>query len=1118
MPLSFEDPSIVFDVKKGTILEASAGSGKTTILTERWLSSFLYLLVWENKSVSEVFHGIIALTFTKKAAAEMKHRIRQRFHELWELNELPEFLEQIKVYAGEYPLPLDQVIHKLNTQKSVIDDLLSSARIMTINAFIFYLLRAHPLEIQQDIGLNPEESGYDISVSEKETQIELIRKLIVGEYTSIYPFFQVGVQLLGLNLWIRFFEQIRYLISRFGEDAIMQGLQESHYLDYQQQINSAVQQEDSLSAIFALLKPSIDELIKALEQENNKKSLPQDSVNLYKTLVECTSHTLLKLFTKEVQYKMKEVKDEELNQLREFCFEQYQKLIDKLYGAVIPLIVPISQQCSIELKKRQSDQGEISFGDSEMVLLDLLKIPSFLYKVQSHLRFFFADEYQDTSDIQKQLFDMIINSNHITPFFVGDPKQSIYSFRNANVYIFEQTVREFLQKNYVHKFLNTNYRSASDHVNLVNFLFTDIFANSPLSYQHQISKNSDKGVFSYTLALGVENEQKSNTQEKLQHGYFEALVFIQDLLSKGVSPGEIMVLFRNRMSILEFYRFAKEHDPQLPLSSSVKNILWDSEYISPLVSFLKVLLLSHHDLTLVELLKTPIFRKTDVEINNLLLKAKAEQCSLFEVLEEKQLINEFLILRDRIPLEELISLLIKELHYEEYLDLISETGEARATLSLFIEEAQQLQENKEMTLSDFINVIENKKNSTEEAEFSGEEGKTLRLMTIHSSKGLESSYVIYVHKPKSKEEEAKYPLYLHKKVAFDLLGKGQVAKQLGEVYLQEFVEEEKRLAYVACTRAKKQFIFCALPTLVRSSSKVFVTHWESFLNKELIEKESFYASQKMDLSNYVLEKKSAQDYQEDLSTYYKQYDWLQKNQQTFIELPQFLSISLLLDAEFSPEKFQDKYLQRSFDLIESLRELAEEEFTLQVPSQQDIGSLVHKILQEFDCPPRDEVLTYLKLHFPEYTSVFPLAMSYAYGYWESSFFKELSQQADFSEKERQVLYLLPNDIMIRSVADLYVSSAMNKNTIVDYKLSVGKNIDRYHRQLSYYALLSEKSNHPVDEIVLFSLKEAKVYPLAWNRELTEKQFNNAVQKAMELLVGTSGQEVLTEEIVKETLF
>ncbi|MGL4677645.1 MAG: UvrD-helicase domain-containing protein [Brevinema sp.] len=1098
MPLSFEDPSIVFDVNQGIILEASAGSGKTTILTERWLASFLYLLVWEKYSVTEALQSMTALTFTKKAASEMKNRIRQRIQDLWEHNELPEFLDQLRQHIGEFPTPLEEILNTLSHQKTDIEDLLASAKVMTINAFVLYILRSYPLELNKDIGLNPEEGSYGISASEKETRIVMLRKLI--QHAPDYKVFQVGVRLLGLNAWLNFFEQLRDLVSRFGDQAIFQGLEASKYLLESQKISKIILTDHPEEGIYQLLWSSIQELIQTLEQENIKKSLPKENAIFYEVLKHCTKDNLLVLFSKNNCYKeSKPVKDEELNQLRENSYRSYQRLVDCLYRIVIPLLLPISELCTKELKKRQEEYGEISFGDSEIALLDLLQNQQFLNKIQLRMRFFFADEYQDTSDLQKEIFDKLISSDTIKPFFVGDPKQSIYSFRNANVYIFNQTIQEFQTRNYQYKLLNTNYRSVLDHVELVNYLFTDIFNCSPITYVPQLSKNDDKGQFAYTLALGLEDQEKYLVKDKLQQAYGEALIFVQGMLQEGVSPGEIMILFRNRVSILEFYRFTKMYDPTLPLSSSVRDILWDSVYISPLISFLKVLLIPYHNLSMIELLKTPIFRKSDLEINELLVSAEIDHKTLLDVLPEKDklLIQEFLVLRDRIPLEELMSLLIKETQYEAYLDLISETGEARATLALFLEEAQKLQIKKEMTLGDFVRSIEEKKHHIEDAEFSGEEGKTLRLITIHSAKGLESPYVIYIHKPKSKEEKMKFPIYLDKKVAFDFLGKGVSTEHLSKIYLNEFLEEEKRLAYVACTRAKKKFIFCAVPSINRSSSDQFETQWEAFFNKELIEKVPYYASRKQVFDVSIFQAQKTHRTIEDLSEYERRNQWLEKNEKKFQGFPQFLSVSLLLDAEFNPDQFYDKYLRRSFNFLDSLRELAEEEFTLYSPSLQDVGTLVHILIQKFDRPDPQEVNAYLETYHSEMKEVFDQVISYTYGYWNSDFYQELFQDADITDKECQVAYLLPNDIMIRAVADLYISS--QKRTIVDYKLSIGKNMERYSRQLSYYALLSEKCGQQVDELVLFSLKDAKAYPLQWDRKETEISFQRSVQKAMELL-------------------
>ena len=1110
MALQFDDPSVVFNIKKGMILEASAGSGKTTVLTERWLASFIYLIVWEQKSISEALRGLTALTFTRKAATEMKMRIRSRIDELWEGNELKSTLDAIAEYEGPPPHSIEQIKFYLNSKKENIDDLLSSAVITTINSYVLNLLRSYPLELDSDIGLNPEEGAYDVSATEKEAQLQVLRSLLQEEFPKLAPIFQLGVSLVGLSKWVNFLEQQRKLISQYGEDAIKKALEASSYFQWNEELLKIAQEEGQKEKIYNLIKPSINAFLEIADREiafNGKLTNGNDTI--YHTLKQNNSEDLLTIFSKDLLgvYKLPtKTQKEELNALREDSHLAYQVFLDNLYKIIVPLIVPISNQCSKVLKELQAQYGEISFGESEILLLESFKKNNFLSKIHSQMRFFFADEFQDTSDVQKEMFDLIIKDDRVVPFFVGDPKQAIYSFRKANVYVFDATVKEFEARDYNHKLLNTNYRSASSHVSLVNYLFENIFAEdySKINYTPQLAHKEQEGTFLYTLALEKEGKEKILTKDYLERAYYDALYLLDKMLKDNIAPQDIMILFRNRNSILEFYMLSKKYYPSLPLSSSVRNILWDNHHITPLLSFLRVLVNPHHNLTLISLLKSPLFRKNDVEINLMLINAQDQKLSLWDVLEgeEYHVVKEFIVLRDRISLEELLSLLIKELHYEDFLYAIAESGDALATLSLFVEEAQKLQEKRDMSLSDFISYIDQKKQETEEASFSGE--NALRLMTVHSSKGLESPHVIYIHKYNKTEAKARYPLYLDHKIAFDILGKGLIATSLGENALKETLSEEKRLAYVAVTRAKESFYFCALSSKAKNDSSDFETQWASFLNQELIAENPTLQSNKLEILEDIAKREESL-VEEDNSSYTERHQFLEEKDKVFVrqELPQFLSVSLLLDAEFNKDQFYDKYIRHSFNLIDSLRELSEEEFVLQSPSPMDIGNIVHILLQKFDVPEREDVLNYLHIHHLEQEEAFDLVLSYAYAYWESDFYQNLIKGTVTQEKERQVLYLLPNDIMMRATSDLYVSSEEDKHTIVDYKLSIGKNISRYHRQLSYYALLSEKSGYRVDELVLFDLKEGKERILLWNKKETEKAFDDAIQSAMNYLTNVT---------------
>ncbi|MGL4562546.1 MAG: UvrD-helicase domain-containing protein [Brevinema sp.] len=1106
MPLTFDDPSIIFDVTKGTILEASAGSGKTTVLTERWVASFIYLLVWEKKSVSEALGMITALTFTKKAATEMKMRIRSRLTDLWDGGELSYFLEQIHGFVGNYPSSIEDILTYLHSIRSSIDDLLPAASIMTINAFVLRMLYENPLELNFDIG-QPEDQGHDLSIAEAEAEELLCERLLSHYYkgTQAQQTFEIGVSLCGLSLWNKLFLQLRTLMGRFGEDAVYQGLHQSNYMIWEPKILSACTNQNPKQIIWDLIKDKIAHLKAVLDMERNSSrggTLTSNNEQFYQQLQKIDQDTLLFLFIKNIigtYTKPKPTKNDEMNALRDASEYAYQELIDILYCILIPLMVPVSRLCTVILKEKQAETKEISFVESELLFLDALKKESFLTKIQSRIRFLFADEYQDTSDLQKEMFDHILNTKQIIPFFVGDPKQSIYSFRKANVYIFQQTINEFKEKNHKIAYLNTNYRSSKSHVELVNTLFSHIFDDDQagITYQHQLSKKDEEGRFAYTLALGVEEQLKFNQSDKLNQAYKDALSVIDAYLEDGINPGHIMVLFRNNVNILDFYNHAKKYIPSLPISSSVKNLLWDNEYIAPLLTFLKAIIHPYDDLTIVELLKTPFFRKTDDQITEMIVYAQKIQKNLFDVLDvqEQLLLESFNLLKDKISLEELVSVLIKQLSYEEILRALPNSGDALATLRLFIEESKNINQKHGMSLAEFIYFIDEKKPKANESEFSGEEGKTLRLMTIHSSKGLESPYVVYVHKPKSTETKTKYPQYQKGHIAFDALGRGIIATKVSDLIKIEDTSEEKRLAYVAITRAKKEFIFCGLSSGFRGEN-LFETQWESFLNKELIDRYPQYQACELNFPEISL---STTINQEPLSTknYQSRFEELAAKKKIFEEIPEFLSVSLLLDAEFNPDGFYQKYCLHSFDIVDKLNELSDD--NIASLNQLDLGSLVHDLLQKFDAPEINIVKQYLDTHHPEKEALFLTALDYAYAYWHSSFYQDMIKNSSSQDKERQVACLIDYDIIVRATADSYVSSDQG-HIIVDYKLSINpKNLERYTRQLSYYALLSEMSHYHVDKIFLFSLKEGKEIEIAWDRSIAKEYFDRAVHKSLELL-------------------
>ncbi|SFB78129.1 ATP-dependent exoDNAse (exonuclease V) beta subunit (contains helicase and exonuclease domains) [Brevinema andersonii] len=1090
---NFDDPSIIFNNNVPTILEASAGSGKTTILTERWIVCFLYLLVGEEKTVAEALSSIIALTFTKKAAAEMKERIRYRMNQLWINNELPDMILNLSKFHSN--INILEAMKILNDQKEEINDLLSLSTITTINGFILQKLKQYPLESGLNSNLSPTEENSRVSNAEIKAQISTLQSLFEHKESKILQkIFTLGISLCGFAQWEKLFQDLRELITQHNENMIYDALENSQYMIFNNQIQNILNTNDSVQKIFDIIYPKLNVLIAALETENAYKPLTKNNKVFYQNLCNFNKDHLLSLFSKDIlgEYIFSELKDSEGLQLREISNQKYKEFITCQYQILIPLIIPISQLCSQKLNQIYHEDNQISFSESEYLFLDILKNPLFDQKVCGNMKFLFIDEFQDTSDIQKQIVNKILEHNHIVPFFVGDPKQSIYSFRKANVQVFYDTQREFEKKGFQPKQLKTNYRSGKLYVKLINHLFSEIFANDAqnITYFPQESFRDVPAQFFYTCS------------EALDTAFIQAVHLLSSEMEQGTNPGNVIILLKRNRDILKFQKVLKKYLPDIPVTSSIKEPLWTSPYIMPLIRFLRVLVMPQDNFLLVSLLKSEFFRKSDPEIDKLIETSLKLNISIYDILEnhDKQIITHLASLRDRIPLDELIDQIIKETEYDYVLQLYPNPGEALASMHLFLTEVQMLQQNYSMSVYEFLNYVDQHPDSTDTAEFLGEEGKTLRIMTIHSAKGLEAPCVFYIHENSSLRE--KFPLFIQDQIAFNVLGKDELGEKLSDLYKKEQLSEQKRLAYVALTRAKEKFYFCGLQSIVKKvEKKSEILHdktWSTFFNIELIEKFSSLCNKIEDIpEKEPLIPADQERLDQNVTCYYESLKSKADIKQNREIIPQFLSVTQLLDAEFSPKYFQKKYKIKNFDINNYIQELDEGalySYTL------EIGSILHHILQNLDMPPKNEVETYLNLHYPHMKLFFEDILRYAYLYWNSEFYQRVYKNNTLIDKEREVAYLVnhDNNIIIRATVDLFLVSH-EKNIITDYKLSIKNKLERYHRQLSYYALLSEYAGYPINELILFDLSEGKDIKLSWCKNTTENFFDQAMQMALKLL-------------------
>ena len=404
---------------------------------------------------------------------------------------------------------------------------------------------------------------------------------------------------------------------------------------------------------------------------------------------------------------------------------------------------------------------------------DLLMLPIVLFKnnkeilekYQERFKYILVDEYQDTNYAQYTL-SKLLSSKYKNIFVVGDIDQSIYAFRGANY----KNILNF-EKDYPNNktiLLEENYRSTKAILNVAN----DVIKNNKMRKEKNLwTQNSDGEKIIYHKA---ENEKDEASYVKNE---------IKKLIDNGVEKSDIAVLYRtNAQSRIIEEELLHENIPYKVVGSFY---FYNRKEIKDLISYLKLIYNQNDDISLLRVINTPkrgIGLKT---IENLSIKAVSENKSIYEVIDSgkeltfKNIIEKIKENKENLSLTELIEYILTETGMKQELES-EKTVESEIRLEN-LNEFKTVARNFEdkygiISLEEFLDSI----SLVSDIEEHKDNKDVVTLMTVHSAKGLEFGYVFVIGM-----EETIFP---HKNSLLD----------------NEEIEEERRLCYVAVTRAKKK--------------------------------------------------------------------------------------------------------------------------------------------------------------------------------------------------------------------------------------------------------------------------------------------------------------------------
>ena len=409
----------------------------------------------------------------------------------------------------------------------------------------------------------------------------------------------------------------------------------------------------------------------------------------------------------------------------------------------------------------------MDFDDLLILPLKLFReYPNVLQEYQEKYKYIFIDEYQDTNEPQYILSKMI-SAKYRNITVVGDADQAIFTWRGANYKNILNFEKDYKEAKTV--LLEENYRSTKTILNAAN----NVIKNNKIRKEKNLwTQNEDGNKIIYYKAFDEKDESHFVVEE------------VKKLISNGVNPNDICVLYRANAQ-------SRTIEEAFLTSNIAYNIVgsyafYNRKEIKDLIAYLKLIYNPKDDVSLLRVINYPKRGIGLKAIENLTIKANVDNKSLFEVIEDgKELIFKNLIdsLREKeknLSLTELIDIILdesgikSELESEKSIeaDIRLENLEEFKSITKVFEEREGI-----VSLGEFLDELSL---VTDPKDQKNDSSDKVTLMTMHSVKGLEYDYVFVVG-----FEEGLFP-------------------HMNSFESNDEMEEERRLCYVAITRAKKQ--------------------------------------------------------------------------------------------------------------------------------------------------------------------------------------------------------------------------------------------------------------------------------------------------------------------------
>ncbi|MBT3181113.1 MAG: ATP-dependent helicase [Deltaproteobacteria bacterium] len=514
---------------------------------------------------------------------------------------------------------------------------------------------------------------------------------------------------------------------------------------------------------------------------------------------------------------------------------------EKILFATSKVFSEVEKNIAIHLSRL----GALDFQDLEIRAIDLInRHPDILASYQKKFRHILVDEFQDTNDAQTDLILKLFEPKTNQLCIVGDPRQSIYRFRGANIDCFTNVLENIKTVSGESIDLAENFRSKAGIIKFVNScqkpLSDGLFGSLAIKditveRENMIATRPDDGVLPAVMTIPVATDEKPSASIRRELEAKAITNYISHLISDKLAEyGDIVCLFQALTSISPYERaFRIANIPYLIFGGRG---LLNRQEISDLFSVLCYAADPTDNMAMLGILRSPLIGLSDDDLAMLAGESGESLIENARMDERCELLNEISSMADHLRPSEILRKTISLTGYEIICRNLDNSGGMTANVDRFISLAASIERQEPTPLrgfTEFVKELKQRSARIGDPPAAGDTSNAIRCMTVHAAKGLEFPIVILPDLfRKMKVTGGKWQFTRERGIAFKMktssqpLGKREETERYKELHKHDSdsqIAESKRLLYVAMTRAMNHLV---LPTHQNIKGE---GHWYSWL-------------------------------------------------------------------------------------------------------------------------------------------------------------------------------------------------------------------------------------------------------------------------------------------------